>query len=62
MLTGADPARFAVSAHSYAEAYSTLTRRGERAVEVQPILPQTGAMRLNTNCPTFFSLRLAGTR
>ena len=31
MLTGADPARFAVSAHSYAEAYSTLTRRGERA-------------------------------
>ncbi len=31
LLTGADPARYAVSAHSYAEAYSTLTRRGDRA-------------------------------
>ena len=31
LLTCANPARFAVSAHSYAEAYGTLTRRGERA-------------------------------
>ena len=31
LLTGPTRARFAVSAHSYAEAYSTLTRRGERA-------------------------------
>lgn len=31
LLTGPRPLRFAVSAHSYAEAYSTLTRRGERA-------------------------------
>lgn len=31
LITGTDPARFAVSAHSYAEAYSTLTRRSERA-------------------------------
>ena len=31
LLTGLSPARFAVSAHSYAEAYSTLTRGGERA-------------------------------
>ena len=31
LLLDRDPARFAVAAHSYAEAYSTLTRRGERA-------------------------------
>jgi len=31
LLAGPTPARFAVSAHSYAEAYSTLTRGGERA-------------------------------
>ncbi len=31
LLTGADPARYAISAHSYAEAYSTLTRCGDRA-------------------------------
>ncbi len=31
LLTGRADVRFAVSAHSYAEAYSTLTRRGERA-------------------------------
>lgn len=31
LLTGADPARYAISAHSYAEVYSTLTRRGDRA-------------------------------
>ncbi len=32
LLAGPTPARFAVSAHSYAEAYSTLTRGGERAL------------------------------
>ena len=32
LLTGPARARFAVSAHSYAEAYSTLTRGGERAL------------------------------
>ena len=31
LLTEPTGARFAVSAHSYAEAYSTLTRRGDRA-------------------------------
>jgi hypothetical protein len=31
VLTGLAGARFAVSAHSYAEAYSTLTRRDDRA-------------------------------
>lgn len=31
LLAGPAPARFAVSAHSYTEAYSTLTRGGERA-------------------------------
>jgi len=31
LLAGPTPARFAVSARSYAEAYSTLTRGGERA-------------------------------
>ncbi len=31
LLTGPVDTRFAVAAHSYAEAYSTLTRRGERA-------------------------------
>lgn len=31
LLAGPTPARFAVSAHRYAEAYSTLTRGGERA-------------------------------
>ncbi len=32
LLDGPAPARFAVSAHSHAEAYSTLTRGGERAL------------------------------
>lgn len=31
LVTGPVSARLAVSAHSYAEAYSTLTRRGDRA-------------------------------
>ncbi len=31
LVLGEDPARFAVCAHSYAEAYGTLTRRGEHA-------------------------------
>lgn len=31
LLTGTAPTRFAISAHSYAEAYGTLTRRSERA-------------------------------
>ena len=31
LLVSENAARFAVAAHSYAEAYSTLTRRGERA-------------------------------
>jgi predicted nucleic acid-binding protein len=31
LLLGDDPARFAIAAHSYAEAYATLTRRGEHA-------------------------------
>ena len=32
LLTGPASARFAVSAHSFAEAFSTLTRGGDRAV------------------------------
>ncbi len=32
LLAGPTRSRFAVSAHSYAEAYSTLTRGGERAL------------------------------
>lgn len=31
LVTGEKPSRFAVAAHSYAEVYSTLTRRGEGA-------------------------------
>ena len=31
LVAGPKPAHFAVSAHSYAEAYSTLTRGGDRA-------------------------------
>ena len=31
LVVRASPAQFAIAAHSYAEAYSTLTRRGERA-------------------------------
>jgi predicted nucleic acid-binding protein len=31
LLTPEDPAHFGIAAHSYAEAYSTLTRQGERA-------------------------------
>jgi predicted nucleic acid-binding protein len=31
ILLGAGPAKFAIAAHSYAEAYSTLTRKGDRA-------------------------------
>lgn len=31
LLAGERPAEFAVTAHTYAEAYSTLTRRGEHA-------------------------------
>ena len=31
LFTDHDPAAFAIAAHSYAEAYNTLTRRGERA-------------------------------
>lgn len=32
LMTGPASARFAVAAHSYAEAYSTLTRGGERSL------------------------------
>jgi predicted nucleic acid-binding protein len=31
LITEGDPAAFAISAHSYAETYATLTRRGDRA-------------------------------
>jgi predicted nucleic acid-binding protein len=31
LLTAGDPGSFAVTAHSFAEAYATLTRRGDRA-------------------------------